>query len=76
MTIRDKENGGVSQARNYALSYVNTDFVTFLDGDDYVSEDYLQTLDAELSKSCQLLCFDYNRVTDSEVIPQVLNLKK
>lgn len=39
-----KENGGVSSARNLALDHAKSKYVTFLDSDDYVSDDYLSVL--------------------------------
>ena len=37
-------NHGVSYTRNHGLEYVHSDFVTFIDGDDYVSNDYINIL--------------------------------
>ena len=37
-------NSGVSIARNKALGLVETDYVTFIDSDDYVDKNYLQDL--------------------------------
>ena len=34
-----KKNGGISDARNFGISKVNTEFFGFLDSDDYVKED-------------------------------------
>lgn len=38
----DKENGGVSTARNVAFDVVNSKYITFLDADDYFEKDYLE----------------------------------
>lgn len=37
-------NSGVSVARNEALQLVDTDYITFIDSDDYVDKNYLQDL--------------------------------
>lgn len=40
----NKENGGVSSARNAGLSAANGDFIAFVDGDDLPEYEYLQVL--------------------------------
>lgn len=40
----NKPNGGVSSARNYGLTKSEGEWVTFIDGDDYVEPDYFSTL--------------------------------
>lgn len=42
--VFNKENGGQSSARNLALPYVQGEYITFLDSDDYYDEKYLETL--------------------------------
>jgi len=37
-----KENGGLSDARNFGLSKSSGEFIYFFDSDDWISEDYLQ----------------------------------
>lgn len=39
-----KVNGGLSSARNFALKYINGDYVTFIDSDDWVDTRFIQTL--------------------------------
>lgn len=39
-----KENGGLSDARNYGIDRSSGDFLTFVDSDDYVSAEYIQSL--------------------------------
>lgn len=45
-----KENGGLSSARNYALDMASSEYVTFLDSDDYLDKDYLEKLYFEAKK--------------------------
>ncbi len=40
-----KTNGGLADARNYGLKYVNGDYVTFLDSDDWITSDYVASLE-------------------------------
>ncbi len=49
-----KENGGQASARNLGLQYVETDWVTFIDPDDFVSPDYFYKIDTFLSKNANI----------------------
>ena len=50
--VLNKQNGGLSSARNYALDYIKDykdSYIAFIDSDDYVSKDYIETM-VNLSK--------------------------
>lgn len=49
--IFNKENGGQSSARNLALPYIQGEYTTFLDSDDYYDEKYLEVLYSTAKKN-------------------------
>ncbi|MDY6462452.1 CDP-glycerol glycerophosphotransferase family protein [Acinetobacter faecalis] len=49
-----KENGGQSSARNLGLDYVKTDWVTFIDADDFLHINFFSEIDKELVKNNNL----------------------
>lgn len=49
MVYVEKENGGLSDARNYGIPYAKGEYIAFLDSDDYVEKDMYQKM-YELAK--------------------------
>lgn len=47
--ILHKENGGLSSARNYGLDYANSEYVWFVDSDDWIEENCLSNLFEQLN---------------------------
>lgn len=45
-----KENGGLSDARNYGLTYVTGEYLLFVDSDDYIEPNLLQKLNEMIAK--------------------------
>lgn len=70
-----KENGGVSSARNCGVKYTDSDYIGFIDPDDYVNNHYLIDLFDALEKSNADLvsCGFYEKWDD---IPPELTSKK
>lgn len=71
----NKENGGVSSARNLALRHINKsdfDFIAFIDSDDIIPQNYLQTMISTISKEdadmavCPMVKFDKNGIISQE----------
>lgn len=44
IVLLDQENRGVSAARNRGVDHARGRYITFVDGDDYISDDYLDCL--------------------------------
>ncbi len=44
ITIFTKENGGLSSARNRAIDEAKGEYLTFIDSDDYIEENYIEYL--------------------------------
>ena len=44
VVVVDKPNGGVSSARNIGLKWINSEWVTFIDSDDWIEDNYFDVL--------------------------------
>lgn len=70
--VRDKRfhvfhisNQGVSHARNYGMKQASGDYITFIDADDTISEQYLQNLiNAKEKSKADLVIGGIQKVTD------------
>ncbi|CNI68057.1 glycosyltransferase [Yersinia mollaretii] len=48
-----KENGGQASARNLGLEYTNTEWVTFIDPDDFIDNEYFSSIDNFIFKNTE-----------------------
>ena len=79
INVIHKKNGGVSSARNSALNIAVGDYVLFCDGDDYVSQDWVQKMYNTICTypnafmNCNICSFDSNGKLGLRYHPQNLN---
>lgn len=66
----NKENGGVSAARNTGLKHVTAEWVTFLDSDDWLGEKYFEALLAAAGQEAHIdmVLAGYRRVNNSGTV--------
>ncbi|WP_145497858.1 glycosyltransferase family A protein, partial [Yersinia bercovieri] len=60
ITYLYKENGGQASARNLGLEHANTEWVTFIDPDDFIDNEYFSSIDLFIKnnsdKNLSLVC--------------------
>lgn len=61
-----KENGGLSDARNAGLDAASGEYIAFVDSDDYIAENFVETLLKELQKNDADVAMCSYGVTSSE----------
>jgi glycosyltransferase involved in cell wall biosynthesis len=74
--IIDKNNEGVSIARNTGMKAAQGDYIFFLDGDDFIAEDCLDNMyQALLKNDCQSAYASYLKISENgpelDIIPRI-----
>ena len=68
-----KENGGLSDSRNFAISYVTGKYISFIDSDDYISENLYSNLEKYIDKNIDLIKFKMQKVDENGSILEKLD---
>lgn len=67
-----KVHNGLSEARNTGLKSARGEFVTYIDSDDFVSNDYLSTLlDVQTKNGCDIVSASFKIFYDNEDIKNI-----
>lgn len=59
-----KKNGGLSDARNYGIKKARGNYISFVDGDDFVSNNMLQVLYKKAQEGYDIVSFNYSKIWD------------
>ncbi len=63
-----KENGGLSDARNFALPYVTGEYISFVDSDDYIAKDLYANLEKYMEQKIDLIKFKMKMVDKEDKV--------
>ncbi len=80
IVLCNKQNGGVSSARNYGLNLAKGEYVIFIDSDDFISPDYFEKLQASITPTTDYLfsgliyCYHFEEVSSVKLVDRKWNL--
>lgn len=65
-----KSNGGVSTARNAGIEYANSEWISFIDADDIVSQNFLLDFSTTINEGCDLCIQGYKIIQTNGVLKE------
>ena len=64
-----QENSGPGAARNYGISLAKTDYISFIDSDDYFEKDFLKNMyNTAIDQNADIVVCDFDKVTTEGII--------
>lgn len=70
IVVKKQKNGGASSARNTGISLARGDFISFIDSDDYVKQDFIKKLVESFQDKTTMIAsvaLQYNRLAKGEI---------
>ncbi len=75
ITAIEQENKGVARTRNESIKRATGKYIMFMDNDDYLDKDYIETFVKEIEKDdCDAVIGGYRRITETGKILKTLKL--
>ena len=71
-----KENGGLSDSRNFAIPYVTGEYISFIDSDDFIDENLYSNLEKYMNEKIDLIKFKMQTVDEKGKILEKLDGQK
>lgn len=65
VVLINKKNGGLVSAWKEGLKYLETDYVCFVDSDDFIAEDYLEVFLRDFQNDLDMVCMNCTRINDA-----------
>lgn len=76
LKLLNKQNGGLSSARNFGLENTKTEYVTFVDGDDYLELNTYEIIMKKIEEEqTELGIFNFKKIYSNKIVNSKLNEK-
>lgn len=72
--IINKENGGLSSARNVGMKQATGEYIWFIDGDDYIENNAIEKLLNKIKLESDIISFNYYKENNSKKVKIIENI--